>query len=276
MSYPALDRTGFTPIHAQIKRWMEEQIRTGVWPARFKLKAEVDLARDLDVSRGTVRKAISDLIAEGLLTQTHGRGTFVTPHVVEQPLADQLVTFSEDLISKGIDYETEVLEQVVTAAKGRIAALLNVAPGERVFYLKRVRRVEGEPVVFLNNYVVYAKCEGIERADFTAERLFQVLEEGYQRKLVRGQRTFQALAAGAEVAALLNMSEGEPVMHVEQLTFLEDGTVIECSELWLRGDCFRLVAAVSRAGKGNLGLAVSVIASAAPGTNHVEEPKRRS
>ena len=72
MSYPALDRTGPTPIHAQIKHWMEEQIRSGVWPARFKLKAEVDLARDLDVSRGTVRKAISDLIAEGLLTQTHG------------------------------------------------------------------------------------------------------------------------------------------------------------------------------------------------------------
>ena len=115
---------------------------------RFKLKAEVDLARDLDVSRGTVRKAISDLIAEGLLTQTHGRGTFVTPHVVEQPLADRLVTFSEDLISKGIAYETQVLEQEVTAAKGRIAALLNVAPGERVFYLKRVRRVEGEPARF--------------------------------------------------------------------------------------------------------------------------------
>jgi DNA-binding GntR family transcriptional regulator len=275
MVYPALDRTGPAPIHGQIKRWMEEQIRTGVWPARFKLKAEVDLARDLDVSRGTVRKAISDLIAEGLLTQTHGRGTFVTPHVVEQPLADRLVTFSEDLISKGIAYETQVFEQAVTTARGRVAALLNIAPGERVFYLKRVRLVEGEPVVFLNNYVVYAQCKGIERTDFRTERLFQVLEDGYQCKLLRGQRTFQALAASAEVAALLNMSEGDPVMHVEQLTFLEDSSVIECSDLWLRGDCFRLVAAVSRTGKGNLDLAVAVVSAAAPGTNHVEEPKTR-
>lgn len=275
MVYPALDRTGPAPIHGQIKRWMEEQIRTGVWPARFKLKAEVDLAHDLDVSRGTVRKALSDLVAEGLLTQTHGRGTFVTPHVVEQPLADRLVTFSEDLISKGIAYETQVYEQAVTTAKGRVATLLNIAPGERVFYLKRVRQVEGEPVVFLNNYVVYAQCEGIERTDFRTERLFQVLEDGYQCKLLRGQRTFQALAASDEVAALLNMSEGDPVMHVEQLTFLEDGSVIECSDLWLRGDCFRLVAAVSRTGKGNLDMAVAVVSGAAPGANHVEEPKTR-
>ena len=106
--YPDLDRTGPAPIYLQIETWIREQIAAGAWPPRFKLKAEVDLATELDVSRGTVRKAISDLMAEGLLTQTHGRGTFVSPHVVEQPLADRLVTFSEDLISKGIPFETRV------------------------------------------------------------------------------------------------------------------------------------------------------------------------
>lgn len=259
MNYPLLDRTGPTPIHTQIRAWMVEQIESGAWPPRFKLKAEVDLAHDLDVSRGTVRKAIGDLIAEGLLTQIHGRGTFVAPHVVEQPLADRLVTFSEDLISKGIPFETQVLNQAVIAARGKIAGRLNLIPGERAFYLKRVRLVGGERVIVLHNYVVYAMCPGIERANFTADRLFQVLEETYQLRLLRGERTFQAQAAGAEVAELLHMAEGEPVMHVEQLTYLENGAVIECSELWLRGDCFRLVAAVNRIGKRNLGIAMSVV-----------------
>jgi GntR family transcriptional regulator len=246
---------------------MEDQIRTGAWPPRFKLKAEVDLARDLDVSRGTIRKAIGDLIADGLLTHTHGRGTFVTPQVVDQPLADRLITFSEDLISKGIDYETQVIRQAVVAAKGRIAVRLDIPPGERTFYLRRVRCVAGEPVIVLHNYVVYALCPQIQKIDFRSERLFQVLEERYQLRLMRGERTFQAQAASPEVAELLNMAGGEPVMHVEQLTYLDNGARIECSDLWLRGDWFRLVAAVSRSGRTNIGLAVSVIPGAAPGFN---------
>jgi DNA-binding GntR family transcriptional regulator len=241
---------------------MEEQIRTGVWPPRYKLKAEVDLAHDLHVSRGTVRKTIGDLIAEGLLTQTQGRGTFVAPQAVDQPLADRLVTFSEDLISKGIAFETQVLDSAILPARGRIAARLNVDPGEDIFFLKRIRSVAGEPVIVLHNYVVLARCPGIERVDFTTERLFQALEERYGLKLMRGERTFQAQAAGAEAAELLNLPAGSPVMHVEQLTFLEDGAVIECSDLWLRGDWFRLVAALNRTGRGNLGLAVSVVPGA--------------
>ena len=276
MSYPVLDRTGPTPIHAQIQTWMVDQIESGAWPTRFKLKAEVDLAQDLSVSRGTIRKAIGELIADGLLMQIHGRGTFVAPHVVEQPLADRLVTFSEDLISKGIAFETQVLEQAVIAAKGKVANRLNLVTGERAFYLKRVRLVGGDQVVVLHNYVVYAMCPAIEKSNFTAERLFQVLEETYQLKLLRGERTFQAQAASAEVAGLLKMAEGEPVMHVEQLTYLENGAVIECSDLWLRGDCFRLVASVSRTGKRNFGVAMAVIPGGVPSVDYVRRSGRRS
>lgn len=266
-SYPELDRAGPVPIYVQIEAWMRAQIAAGAWPARFKLKAEVDLAQELNVSRGTVRKAITELIVEGLLTQTHGRGTFVAPHVVEQPLADRLITFSEDLISKGIAFETRVIEQAVITAKGRIAALLGLCTGAKVFYLKRVRLVDGEPLIVLNNYVVYEACPGVELMDFTTERLFQVLEDRYGLKLARGRRTFQAQVADREIAHLLEMKAGDAVMNVEQLAFLEDGAVIECSDLWLRGDCFRLSAAVSRTGKGNVGFSMSVRPGAASGSN---------
>ena len=262
--YPELDHAGPVPIYLQIEAWMRAQIAGGAWPARFKLKAEVDLAAELDVSRGTVRKAIAELIADGLLMQTHGRGTFVAPHVVEQPLADRMVTFSEDLISKGILYETRVLEQTVLGIKGRVAALLAVPAGARVFFLRRVRLVEGEPLIVLNNYVVYRDCPGIETVDFARERLFQVLEGRYGLRLARGRRTFQAQAADREVAHLLDMNQGEPVMYVEQLAYLDDGAIVECSDLWLRGDCFRLIAGVSRSGRGNLDLAMSMVAGAGP------------
>ena len=76
-----------------------------------------------------------------------------------------------------------------------------------------------------------------------------MLEERYQLRLENGQRTFQALAADEEVAQLLQMEAGDPVMHVEQQAYLDDGTVIECSDIWLSGDRFRLVAAVQAPGQ---------------------------
>jgi hypothetical protein len=57
------------------------------------------------------------------------------------------------------------------------------------------------------------------------------------------------------------------VMHVEQLAYVENGAIIECSDLWLRGDCFRLIAGVSRSGKGNLDLSMSMIAGAGLGSS---------
>lgn len=252
-----LERSGPVPIYLQIEAWIRDQIAAGAWPPRFKLKAEVDLAAELAVSRGTVRKAIAELMAEGLLIQTHGRGTFVAPHVVEQPLADRFVTFSEDLISKGVPFETRLLDQIVLAARGHVATLLRVSPGVRVFYLRRVRLVENQPLILLHNYVVYERCPGIETIDFTAVRLFQALEERYGLHLVGGHRTFQAQGADREVAHLLDMAPGDPVMHVEQQTLLDDGSVIECSNLWLSGDRFRLSADISRTGGSGLGVSLA-------------------
>ena len=269
-----VDRRGPDPIYHQIVAWIRDQIAAGAWPPRFKLKAEVDLAAELAVSRGTVRKAIAELMAEGLLTQTHGRGTFVAPHVVEQPLADRFVTFSEDLISKGVPFETRLLDQVVLAARGHVAALLHVQPGAKLLYLRRVRLVDDEPLILLHNYVVYERCPGIESVDFATERLFQALEERYGLRLVAGHRTFQAQGADREVAHLLGRAPGDPVMHVEQQTFLEDGTVIECSNLWLSGDRFRLSADVSRTGKGNLGVSLALRPVLAAGEKQAHQSDR--
>ena len=95
---PKLSHAGPVPVYQQIRDWMYDQIASNAWPEHYKLLAETDLADTLEVSRGTVRKAISELIADGLLVQIHGRGTFVSSNRLEQPLADRLVTFSEDLL----------------------------------------------------------------------------------------------------------------------------------------------------------------------------------
>lgn len=240
------DRTGPTPIYVQVKEWIRQQILSGAWPRHYRLPPEIDLAAAWQLNRGTVRKAIGELVEEGTLLRTHGRGTFVASDALDQALAERLVTFSEDLINRGIPFSTRVLEQVVLHAQEELAARFELPPEAKLFFLKRLRLVDGVPIIVLHNYVVYGYCPGIERVDFTRHRLFEVLEKHFGLQLHHGRRWFQAQRADAEAAGLLGIPGGEPVMYIEQRSQLEDDALVEFSELWLRGDRFRLTAELRR------------------------------
>ncbi|MCK6629938.1 MAG: GntR family transcriptional regulator [Anaerolineae bacterium] len=256
---PELNHTGPIPLYLQIKSWLRQQIVSGDWPEHYKLKAEADLALELQVSRGTIRKALAELIAEGLLVQTHGRGTFVAARVLEQPLAERLVTFSEDLISRGIPFETQVLEQKVIPVPERVVGRLLLPAESPVFFLKRVRLVNGEPMILLHNYVVYERCPTIEKIDFIHSRLFEALEEHFGLTIDYGHRSFEAQVADKDIAKLLGIAKRDPVMYMEQSTYLQDGSPIECSELWLRGDRFKLGAMVKRNDPNSLAISLSTL-----------------
>lgn len=241
-----LDRDGPLPIYQQIEEWMRENIGLGNWPEHTQLPAEDELAEKLAVNRGTLRKAVSSLIRDGLVVRVHGKGTFVAPSRLEQPLADSLVTFSESLLERNIPYSTKVVAATVTRADKRVASLLGIRVDADVFRLERVRYVNDQPVVLLHNHVVFKHCRGIEGRDFTVARLFDVLEQDYGLAIAWGQRTFEAAGADTASADLLDVPVGAPVMYVQQLSYLKDGAPIELSDLWFRGDQFRLSAQVKR------------------------------
>ncbi len=249
-----LDRSGVTPLYVQLREWMEQRILAGEWPPGTKLKAEAELADELELARGTVRKAIEELTAAGLLTRTHGRGTFVSPRTLEQPLAQRLVTHSEALLAQGISFETQVLECSVVGASALVANRLQIGVGELVLHLSRVRTSGDEALILLHNDVVYSVCPGAEQCDFTHLRLFQVLEEQYGLQLASAHRTFQAQVAEEAVADALQLVAGDAVMHMMQTTFLPSGAPVEISSIWLRGDRFRLSADVERGKEPPLGL----------------------
>jgi DNA-binding GntR family transcriptional regulator len=233
-------------LYRQIVEWMEQQLMSGAWPEHYKLKPEIELAAELGVNRGTVRKAIGELIVKGRLVRIHGRGTFVASATLEQPLAERLVAFSEDLIEKKIPFETRVLEQAVTPPSQQVASLLALPSQAKVFVLKRVRIVAQVPLILLHNYVAYDCCPGIESIDFVYHRLFETLEKRFGLDVDWGRRTFQAQSADDTVAAHLNISRCDPVMYLEQLVYLRNGSPVEFSNVWIRGDRFRLSANVKR------------------------------
>ncbi len=241
-----IDRNIPEPLYQQIREWIRQQISSGIWPEHYRLKSELDMIEELHVNRGTLRKAIADLISEGLLVTIHGRGTFVSSRTLEQPLAEDLVTFSEDLIRKGIPFETVVIEQAEIAAPQRIASLLSIPAESPIFFLNRVRTVRQEPLALIKNYVFHQQFPQITRIDFTRQGLFETLEKQFNMPLSWGQRSFQAQLADEKTAQLLAIEPGSPVMYIEQVTYLQNRSPIELSDIWMRGDRFRLSAIVKR------------------------------
>jgi DNA-binding GntR family transcriptional regulator len=241
-----LERDVPVPLHEQISAAIRREIRSGAWPAHYRLAAEPDLAVSFRVSRGTLRRALRTLIEEGLLVQIRGRGTFVVSSGIEQSFAQELLSLSEGLVREGIEFESEVISQGLELPPDATAGLLGLAPGETAMQLRRVTSIEGSPVAYLSNWVRTDLCPGIEDRDFSQASLFGVLEDEYGLRIATGRRTFEAQAAFGPAAEFLQIPVGAPVLYLEQVTYLEDGRQIEYSDVWIRGDRLKLTSLLTR------------------------------
>lgn len=243
---PGINRDVPTAIHVQISEHIRLRIASGEWPAHYRLKSEPELAQEFGVSRGTLRRALTTLIKEGLLRQVRGRGTFVTSTTIEPAIAQKLSTLSEDFASQGVVTSTSVNECTLIVPPQPVAALLDVATGTRVLRLERVRRTEQGPVALLFNFVRTDLAPGIEKLDFTSSSLFGALEDTYGLKIATARRTFSAESATVDVAAALDLGVGDPVQYLQQVTYLADGRPVEYSDVWIHSDRLRVTSLLLR------------------------------
>jgi DNA-binding GntR family transcriptional regulator len=244
--FRVVDRAGSVPVYRQVVNWMTSQVITGAWPSGLKLPGEFELAKELGVSRGSLRKAIGLLTARQLLVQSQGKGTFVNPVVIEQPLASRLVGVSEELLRSGMPFSTQVLQQCVMPAPPQVAQMLDLDGQPDVFYLKRVRSVGNDPIVFNESWLPGQPFAQLMHVDFTKERLFALLERMFDLHLVWAGRTIAAVRADSETAAYLHVEVGDPILFNEQLVYDELDRKVEYSRGWFPGDRFRLKALVRR------------------------------
>lgn len=249
---PTLDHSTPLPINEQISDWMRSNINAGLWPTNHQLRSESDLAAKLNVSRGTIRKAIETLIYEQLLVRIHGRGTFVQQGLVlEQNPQGRIAGFSRDLISKGIPFLTTVFINEVTNPEPDIAQLLSITPEDKIFHLERTQVVQEKPVVLVENHIIYDYCEGIEEDDFTKKPLYSTLEKKYKFKLDWARRTYRAMIADKKIAGSLEIKIGAPVMYLEELYHLVGDQPVEYTKAWIDAELFHITTQINRADEKN-------------------------
>lgn len=229
-----IDKSSSTLLHIQLADHLREKIYSREWGPRKQIPSEHKLMRSFSLSRGTVRHAIRSLVDEGLLTQEHGRGTFVAEPGLSHPAGVRPLSFADSLRSQGKDFVTHVIDKYVVPAPPDVARELELEPGDRVLFVRRVRTVNGEPVICQEGWFSLTECPGLDEVDFTVESAFSAVERCSGRKIVYSRIRYTALIAGKEYGAYLGCDESLPVLMLEQTIRLIDDRPIEWNHTWLK------------------------------------------
>lgn len=234
------------PLYLQVSEWIRENIYKGDLTTGDRVPSENQIMEMLGVSRGTVKKAVTMLVNEGLLVQVQGKGTFVKSENISYSLGEGLLSFAESLESQHLHFETQVIESRRDVASKLVASKLGIEVGAPILYLKRVRSVEGEKVMLIENRINLAHCPGIEEIDFNKNNLFPTVERLSGKKIASSESRYAAKIIGAERGHYLEVHEDAPVLHLEQIVYFENNIPLEFGNVWLKSDKYYLGTVLQR------------------------------
>jgi GntR family transcriptional regulator len=250
MSRPPLntriDRDTYIPLYIQVMDSLLEYIESGGGKPGEQLPSEPDLCRMFDISRTVIRQALKELEIKGLIYRSKGRGTFIAEPKIRESLFQELTGFYQDMVTKGLRPITKVLKQEVIQPASKIALLLNISDDAQVIEIERLRFVQGEPIVLVTSYLPYALVPGLENVDLRDRSLYAYLEEAFGLSIARGRRTLEAVPANTMEADLLQVKKGAPLLLLNSVGFLADGTPLEYYHALHRSDRSRFEVELTR------------------------------
>jgi GntR family transcriptional regulator, N-acetylglucosamine utilization regulator len=241
---PVLKKTDGIPLYTQIRKLLRDDITNKVLIPGQKIPSEDELAAKFGVSRMTVRQGISDLIDEGLLYRRHGVGTFVAqPHFERDH--SRLTSFVESAKEEGIDLVIHVLIADILPAKLKVAQSLSLNEGDLVVRVKTLRYVTDTPITVHDTYVPYKLFPQLLQEDLEAQHLWEIFDS-YGLRVKRAVQRLEAREADEEIARLLEVDEGFPILYKERTVYLDNGTPVEFTYCYNRGDRYSLTIQLNR------------------------------
>lgn len=228
------------PLYHQLVVAFQESVAEGVLPRGSFLPSERDLSRDLSVSRVTLRRAIDELVSEGLLVRRHGSKTMVAPRY-EKSISN-LTGFSEDTRARGQEPGAIWLSKKIVTPSSSEAMALNLTLSEHVVRLERLRTADGKPLAIERAAVPQAI---LPSPDLVKDSLYDALDALGAHPL-KGLQRLRASIMGKEDAQLLGCEPGTPLLIMERCCFLQDGRAVEFTQTRYNGDSYEFLTQLQR------------------------------
>lgn len=211
-----IDHKSPVPLRAQVEQLLRDLVLDPEYQKGALLPDEVALAAQLGVSRGTVRSGISKLVFEGVLERKAGVGTRVSTRSLESGITAWR-SFTREMASKGIKVENYRLDYQQVKAPADAARGLNVEPDTLVWRLERVRGWEGKPVLHTMSW--FHPRIRLKGTEDTSRPLYEMIEKNTNVRPKNAREEFLAVGADAQLARLLDVSRGTPLLLRRHIVF---------------------------------------------------------
>ena len=227
------------PVYYQLSTQLRRMISSGERQVGSRFLTEREICERFGVSRVTANKALSNLVAEGLLEFRKGVGTFVRIRALDYNLR-ALVSFTEEALAAGKRPSTQVLHFETVSSTNvldEVPQVLQCPQDGILFYVERLRLADDLPVILERRYIVREHCPGLTEADL-AGALYSVWQERYHLSVEGADERIRAVNLRGADARALRVRDGAAGLLVTSVGYLAGGKPLWFERTLYRGDAY--------------------------------------
>jgi GntR family transcriptional regulator len=228
-------------LYVQIQRDLRKKIEIGQWPIGAKIPPEPELQQTYSASRGTVRRAVDELVQQGYVVKKPGKGTFVlSTNPILQKKLGELASFTQQLTTRGLTPTTRLLSAGrirAAEAEGRVREAFGLTGEAEVIHIRRLRLGDRVPLAIQTVYLLPALCPDILEEDLG--HLFRLYETRYGVRINVADEIIRVGRAAEDEAVLLEIPPGDPVVIRDRISLTPDKEPFEVLHSVDRGDRFQ-------------------------------------
>ncbi len=232
------------PLYHQSYLLIRQKLLEGVYPLDKPMPTEEEMRQEFGVSRVTIRRALSELEAEGLIQRRRGSGTYPTEQVSISESRANISGLYENIITLGLNAKAKLVTfETITATKS--LKLIDKRFSGSVLHIERVRALNKEPFSFMTSYIPGDLAKLFKKTEIDNQPLLMTMElAGIEP--TTAEQSVSATVAGPRVAAALKVPVGSPLIIMKRLSRDADGQPIEYFISLYRPDRFEYRMTLSR------------------------------
>jgi GntR family transcriptional regulator len=232
---PSVNVEESVPLHLQVFNKLRSDIFRGVVKEGMQLPGEIALGEQFNVSRITIRRALDELAARGLIERVQGRGTTVSRRPSFSPVVADVNGLLERNVLIGLETTSRLAEFSYVPAPVEVAEALGLGHGATVQMAVRIRTRDAMPFAFVTSWIPEHIGRLFHEAELDTTPVLALLEQhGVMVDYV--EQTISSQAATRAVGRALSVEPGSPLLKVERIVFATDGRPVEKSEVFYPAD----------------------------------------
>jgi len=228
---------GELPLYLQVKTTLKERIEAETYKDGELLPSELELQKMFNVSRITIRQAMSELSNEGYIFRIRGKGTFVKFNKINENL-NNIISFTNEMQMKGLNAFTKSVVISIAKADKAIEKALKVEKNSFVYKIERIRGANNTPFVVFISYFSLHRNLPLDKELYMGS-LYELLEKSCGATPTKAIDHFEAVAAEKDICAKLDVEAGSPILKRTRQSFDSAGDVLEYTICYYRADKYK-------------------------------------